>query len=107
MGKRQPVATNYTREGQALNRRVEFFISDIVGAPEIVIEHIPYNPCHIREDCAAEAGSIPVLSPRGELKGEVSLRRPLPSNQGTEFVRKPLPQFDLTRRSLKDLQIQE
>jgi len=107
MGKRQPVASNYTQEGQALNRRVEFFISDIAGAPEMVVEHIPYNPCHVREDCAAEPGNILVLSPRGDPKGEVFLRRPLPSNQGSDFVRKPLPQFDLTRRSLKDLKIQE
>lgn len=107
MGKRQPVASNYTPEGQALNRRVEFFISDVAGAPEIVIEHIPYNPCHLREDCAAEPGNIPVLSPRGDPKGEVFLRRALPTNQGADFVRRPLPQFDLTRRSLKDLEIQE
>ncbi len=45
MGKEQPFATNSTKEGRALNRRVEFFISDIPEATEKAIQLIPFNPC--------------------------------------------------------------
>jgi hypothetical protein len=45
MGKEQPFATNSTPEGRELNRRVEFFISDIPEAAEKAVQLIPFNPC--------------------------------------------------------------
>lgn len=108
MGKAQPINANNTPEGQALNRRVEFFISDIPGAPEKVIERIPYNPCHLRDDCTVETESIPVLSPDGNQKGiTLDLRYPLPKNSPDGFGRPPLPDLTLIRRPLKELQLEQ
>ena len=45
MGKDQPYATNSTAEGRQLNRRVEFFISDIPEATEKAVQLIRFNPC--------------------------------------------------------------
>ena len=46
MGRAQPRTTNSTPEGRAINRRVEFFISDVRGAPEKAIQQIKYDPCY-------------------------------------------------------------
>ena len=107
MGKSQPAETNSTDQGRARNRRVEFFISDVVGAPEAAISDRPLNPCHLRDDCAPEERRIPVLGPLGDQKHLLVLRRSLPKNSGDDFVRAPLPTIELQRRSLKDLQKSE
>jgi outer membrane protein OmpA-like peptidoglycan-associated protein len=107
MGKAQPAETNSTPEGRALNRRVEFFISDIPRAPEAAIELTPYNPCHIRQDCTTGAREIPVLTSSGDQKGDLVLLRSLPRNSDAGFVRPPLPDPNLQRPSLKDLQIEQ
>jgi outer membrane protein OmpA-like peptidoglycan-associated protein len=55
MGKEQPVTTNSTDDGRALNRRVEFFISDIPEATEKAVQLIPFNPCFRNDQNAGEA----------------------------------------------------
>src|SRR5262249_8183406 len=45
MGKQQPYATNSTPDGRSLNRRVEFFVSDIPEATIAAVQRIPFNPC--------------------------------------------------------------
>jgi outer membrane protein OmpA-like peptidoglycan-associated protein len=56
MGKEQPAATNSTTEGRSLNRRVEFFISDIPEATEKAVQQIRFNPC-FRNDQNLAAGA--------------------------------------------------
>jgi hypothetical protein len=45
LGESYPVATNASEEGQALNRRVEFFISAVRDVPQQVVPLVPFNPC--------------------------------------------------------------
>jgi hypothetical protein len=107
MGKSQPAETNSTPEGRALNRRVEFFISNVPGAAEIVVEQRPYNPCYISQDCTAGLNKIPLLTSSGVRKSDLFLRRALPKNSDVGFVRPPLPDPDLQRPSLKELEIEQ
>jgi outer membrane protein OmpA-like peptidoglycan-associated protein len=112
MGKDQPAATNSTPEGQALNRRVEFFISDIPEATKAAIEHIKYNPCY-RNDNVSGANppncdgnhTVPILPPSGEggPLGTLDLSRSaVPSDPHP--VRPALPDEHLQRPSIRELQ---
>jgi len=110
MGKDQPRTTNSTQEGRALNRRVEFFISDIPAATKIAIEHVKYNPCYRNDNepaakCDGGPTSVPILPASGEGRpiAIVDLSRSaLPS--APRAVREPLPNVQLERPSIKELQ---
>ena len=108
MGKQQPSATNSTEEGRRLNRRVEFFISDVPEATRKAVEFIPFNPCYRnahnvegsspRADCDNTPRRIPIFSIYSESKptGQIELVAKPP-----ERSRLPDPPFN--RPSLKDL----
>ncbi len=114
MGRAQPRTTNSTPEGRALNRRVEFFISDVRGAPEKAIQQIKYDPCYRNDnepnnntapDCAGGPTTVPVLPASGEGRPLATLdlsRSALPSNPHRS--RDPLPNEILKRPSVKELQ---
>src|SRR5262249_41393830 len=85
MGKQQPFATNSTPDGRRLNRRVEFFISDIPEATIAAVQRIPFNPCFRNDynvdgnpsvvDCDDTPKRIPIFSPSSESKsiGQLNL----------------------------------
>lgn len=114
MGEAQPFTTNSTPQGQALNRRVEFFISDIPAATKAAVERIKFNPCYRNDhettsqpksDCAGGPTRIPVFSASGEGRPTAVLdlsRGALPANP--LIFREPLPHEPLQRPSLKELQ---
>jgi outer membrane protein OmpA-like peptidoglycan-associated protein len=115
MGKAQPLTTNSTAEGRALNRRVEFFVSDVPGAPKAAIERIKFNPCYRNDYQAAPAANpsecntgpvrVPVLSSSGEGRptGQIDLSRgALPAVP--LGPREPLPTETLQRPSISELQ---
>jgi outer membrane protein OmpA-like peptidoglycan-associated protein len=112
MGQSQPLTTNITAEGRALNRRVEFFISDVPGATKAAIEQIKFNPCYIISqqttsgtNCSGGSKSIPILPSSGEGRPIALLdltRSAIPSDP---FVfRLPLPVEPLQRPSIDELQ---
>jgi len=112
MGKAQPLTTNSTTEGRALNRRVEFFISDVPAATKVAIEQIKFNPCFINDNdgkdtsnCNDALTRIPVLSSTGEGRpiDTLDLSRSAIPESATTF-RLPLPNETLERPSLKELQ---
>ena len=109
MGRAQPLTTNSTLEGRAMNRRVEFFISDIPAATKAAIEQVKFNPCDSAKpettsgsDCSSSPKEAPVLPASGEGQplAEVDLTRSaIPSNP--EPVRPALPvDRDLERPAL-------
>lgn len=65
IGDRQPVASNATAEGRALNRRVEFFISASTKANLVVIQnqHVNrrYLPSSVISDLAVRPETVTVL----------------------------------------------
>jgi outer membrane protein OmpA-like peptidoglycan-associated protein len=63
MGKAQPLTTNKTSGGRALNRRVEFFIADIPEATEKAAEQIAFNPCDIENHETAPDSKCPPPQP--------------------------------------------
>lgn len=116
MGEAQPAATNRSAEGRGQNRRVEFFISDVPGAPHKVIERIPFNPCHrndheisldqVNPECTMDI-RVPVFSGSGRGRPEAVLnlsRAPL-TTPSVPNNRIPLPNEILQRPSLKELTI--
>ncbi len=94
-----------------MNRRVEFFISDVASATKIAIEQIKFNPCYLDADpasnskCAQGSTRIPVLPSSGEGQplGVLDLSRSaVPSR--TNVSRPVLPSDPLERPSIKELQ---
>lgn len=114
MGEAQPAATNKTREGQAQNRRVEFFISDVPGATRKAIERIKFDPCHRNDqdvpqgqsnpECARAEVRIPLYENTGRSATEfLDLGRSALSTSSVPTARPVLPTETLTRPSLKEL----
>jgi outer membrane protein OmpA-like peptidoglycan-associated protein len=108
MGKAQPIATNRTPEGQALNRRVEFFISDIPEATEKAVELAPFNPCFRNDQnavndapttgCDTTLKRVPVYGADSDSKP-----RRLLALRGKPVERSKLPDELLTRPSIQEL----
>jgi outer membrane protein OmpA-like peptidoglycan-associated protein len=114
MGEAQPVATNRTKVGQALNRRVEFFISDIPGATRKAIERIKFDPCHRNDqdvppgqpnpECARAEVRIPLYENTGRSATEfLELSRSALSTVSVPTSRPALPTEILVRPSLNEL----
>jgi outer membrane protein OmpA-like peptidoglycan-associated protein len=116
MGEAQPVATNRTKAGQAQNRRVEFFISDVPGATRKAIEAIKFDPCN-RNDQDVPAGQVNPECTKAETRiplyegasgrspsDYIELSRATLSTGQTPTSRPVLPTEVLTRPSLKELQ---
>jgi outer membrane protein OmpA-like peptidoglycan-associated protein len=115
MGEAQPAATNKTREGQAQNRRVEFFISDVPAATRKAIERIKFDPCHRNDqevapgqpnpECAKAEIRIPLYAgASGKNSPEyLELGRAVLSTGSVPTRRPVLPTEVLMRPSLKEL----
>jgi hypothetical protein len=115
MGEAQPSATNKTREGQAINRRVEFFISDVPGATRKAIERIKFDPCHRNDqdippgqsnpECANAEVRIPLYEgASGRSAAEyIELSRAVLSTGSVPTSRPVLPIEILVRPSLNEL----
>ena len=107
MGKEQPFATNSTVEGRELNRRVEFFISDIPGATEKAVQLIPFNPCFRNDQdvegsrpgsgCDNTSKRIPVFSPDSDTPTRLINLTPRPPERAR------LPDIRFERPPLRDL----
>jgi outer membrane protein OmpA-like peptidoglycan-associated protein len=113
MGKAQPIANNSSEEGRALNRRVEFFLSDVPAATRVAIEQIKYNPCFLDPNSSPNSsncnnqkiGRVPILDSSGEGRPRATLdlsRGAIPP--GSLMYRQPLPSEPLERPSLRELQ---
>jgi outer membrane protein OmpA-like peptidoglycan-associated protein len=103
MGKQQPFTTNSTREGRQLNRRVEFFISDVPEATVTALQNLRFNPCFRNDNepgapCDDAVKRIPIFSPDSDSKPvrQLNLTSKLPE-------RSPIPDVTRERPSLKDL----
>src|SRR5262249_23839893 len=103
MGKQQPFATNSTREGRQLNRRVEFFVSDIPEATETAVQLVPFNPCFRNDNepgapCDDTVKRIPIFSVDSDSKPvrQLNLTSKPPE-------RSTIPDITSERPSLKEL----
>lgn len=73
MGEIQPMTSNGDKNGQATNRRVEFFISNSEEANEIAAQSVRFDPCHRNDHPGAGQAEACVA---GQTK--VSIRQLLP-----------------------------
>jgi outer membrane protein OmpA-like peptidoglycan-associated protein len=66
MGEAQPVATNSTAAGRAANRRVEFFVSDLMEASLEAATRVTFDPCFRNDHGATDAGARAPCDATGE-----------------------------------------
>jgi outer membrane protein OmpA-like peptidoglycan-associated protein len=114
MGDSQPVAPNNTDEGRAINRRVEFFISEVPEASKKVVEMIKFNPCFRstneagqNSDCTSSSKPVPIYSGstgQGLPSGEIDLTRSALPYSPDERIRDALPNEIPERPPLRELQ---
>jgi outer membrane protein OmpA-like peptidoglycan-associated protein len=57
MGEAQPLSTNASAEGRAANRRVEFFVSDVMEAALRVVASLEFDPCFRNDHGVADPGA--------------------------------------------------
>ena len=88
MGEIQPISSSRTKNGRAVNRRIEIFFSATQAANEIAAIQVPFDPCHRNDHPGAsaaercEAGrqtvTVEALAGKGRLKStdrEIDLGR--------------------------------
>jgi len=76
MGEIQPLGSNQTKNGQATNRRVEFFISNSEAANEIAAQSVKFDPCHRNNHPNAKTAEICQAG-----QTQISIRQLLPGGQ--------------------------